>query len=708
MRVLSRSIVVSVVLMIGMLVGAPTRADDYLRPGAEAGFTTLDPFDYKFLVRDGETVKKVVSFTTTQARIFTSFQPADTNPDTAPLFVMLNGGPGAATTANLFANNTAPYTLNLQAVNSDPAGFKANPSSWTAMGNLLYIDPPQTGFSYNISKRVFQGTLHTASMVELWDEYWDRGNFNPFIDADQVLRVLLGFLDSHPQYRDAPVVFVAESYGGVRVSLMLNMLLFSDSYDDGGSAFFRDPDLANAVRRHFGTTEAPAPVEVAAQFSRQVLIQPQLSSYQSPVQGRMYWDEKPPTVIDWIAEDAGDAGGYTRSEWFCRTHKPFQTDKNVCTIMEYVPSWDRDRYDYAQPKNYSDLQDDYVNRAMRRIPVLTAMLGVDPDSIPELKPAARKYAYHTMGWPLFGHDQWPSRDKDTLVGKFGTLRSPDAYYLSWNQDVYLASTINLHSYVREHLPLSPDNDPIFGDIFLANLAYVKTFLTNAARDLVVYSPALPVALSRHTDVVDQVSVALGDHSGTPGRVDVTFKDGTVAHINYPAYPDSGHAVAATAPGDLRDDVESWMSLPTLPLITDPQRGTAYWSIPPGVRKSLRQARIGMEPIKPARARGSVVSLPATLSTTSVIGSRGGMQLTHRGARLNLTRLAVDLSRERATARLVTRGKTKYVALEVERGAGEDAALQLAPGQSKRLNKALGQKVFSPRSPLGDVRFTAGS
>ena len=48
---------------------------------------------------------------TTAARIFYSFVPAKKNSEQKPVFVFLNGGPGAATSTALCTWGTGPYTL---------------------------------------------------------------------------------------------------------------------------------------------------------------------------------------------------------------------------------------------------------------------------------------------------------------------------------------------------------------------------------------------------------------------------------------------------------------------------------------------------------------------------------------------------------------------------------------------------------------------
>ena len=552
---------ISVVLAV-MVAGA-SNAPVYaavgadLRPGAEAAFVQLDPIDYEFVVRKGgEDI--TVPFTTTTSRLFYTLQPAEVNAETAPLFVFLNGGPGAATTANFFANNTAPYTLNRAAVGNDPAGVVKNPNSWTTIANLLYIDPSQSGFSYSVSDQVFADPEYGSILQQLWQEYWARGNLNPFIDADQILRVILTFLKTHPEFANREVVMVGESYGGVRVSTILHLLMNSGIYDERGSSFFHDPELAALIREHFGSGQYPPTAEaVSEQFDRQILVQPQLSSYQDDEQGKLYWDKKD-SIIDQVAEAANSHHGFTRSWVRCAAHIPPMMSKSTCPTMVYLPQFNRDRYDYAMPADYSDKQDAYTNKSMRNVSILRTMLGVEPSAIKGLPKAERGSAYHTMGLPAVGDDERPTNDKNTLAGLFATLDAPDSYYVAWNQYAYLAATQNFGSYTRDNLPLSADKSPLYGTMFLQNLRHVQTFLTDAKRDLVIFSEALPKALGRYSDVVKDVT-ATEQTPAAQGRVVVTWKDSTSTAITWPIYEKAGHAVAMTMADKLLGDVASWMS-----------------------------------------------------------------------------------------------------------------------------------------------------
>ncbi len=575
------------------------------KPTNEAAFVTVGPIDYSFH-------KSFVAFTrdyrysTTPARLFTTFQPADgtgVDPRTAPVFVMLNGGPGAATTANLFANNTAKMTVNADAVGPGGPGYAVNPNSWTAFANLLYIDPPQTGFSYNINPAAANDD------VERIQEYLFRGNFNSFIDADQVLRVVLGFLDSHPDLRDNPVVLVGESYGGTRVSTMLNLLLFSDRYDRNGPSFFRDPELVSLIRAHFallsdGPVDGAAltPAIVARQFGRQILIQPQLTSYQTDVQSTMFWAAKP-SVIDQVAIDANWLGGFTRDKAVCTF--PLNYNLGACALMKYVAQWDRDRYNWKKPGDWTDNQEALGSAQFDALGKLNAILGVDASTIKGLASGERIGAYHLLSGLLGvtpdgiagGPDAVEAPDQgqamrialadgfvpgpyyeallaaqratdaevaasvdphESLETAFGPLGRYDRYYMAWNPEVYLAFAYNVLAPEYRYLPINADNDPTYGEMFLENARHVDTFLTDAEYDLVIYSPAMPTALARHSTTVQGVDRTRATGSGS-GTFQITYRDGQRASIYYPYYADSGHAVAASQPEQLNSDIRVWLA-----------------------------------------------------------------------------------------------------------------------------------------------------
>ena len=220
---------------------------------AEAGFIPVEGSVSYLQV--GSYFNRVV-LRTSPARIWYTFQPADEDPESRPLFVFFNGGPGGATSCGLFAASTARTAVVRDEVTGD-AALVLNPDSWTRAGNLLHIDSRTAGFSYSL-------------MDEPGDEVrrgreFDAQNYNPFVDGADFVRVLLTFLADHPSIRSNRIVLVPESYGGIRTTVMLNLLLYHGRYADGGSVY-QDPGLVAAIRAHCdavfpsyaGTTVPPA------------------------------------------------------------------------------------------------------------------------------------------------------------------------------------------------------------------------------------------------------------------------------------------------------------------------------------------------------------------------------------------------------------------------------------------------------------------
>jgi len=211
---------------------------------AEAGFFELEPVCPRF-----EGKERCVE----AARLFYVFQPADEAPAEKPLALLFNGGPNFATTAGLFAHNTARMTL-------VDGSAKPNVNSWTKLFNLLYVDARHAGFSYARAIEPSAATVPSADFV-------------PELDAADVARVLLRFLARHPALRHGPVVVVAESYGGVRAAALLDLLLHHETLSEEDARHF-DPALAASIERHFAPTNQVDEATVVAQFGHLVLIQP--------------------------------------------------------------------------------------------------------------------------------------------------------------------------------------------------------------------------------------------------------------------------------------------------------------------------------------------------------------------------------------------------------------------------------------------------
>ncbi len=649
-------------------------ASAFIKLQPEAGYIVLKDIEYTL----NKNFDPPFIVLTTQQNIFYSFFPADDDSDIKPLFVMLNGGPGAATVANLFAMNTAPYTLDRERVcgkntNGCDIGFAENKYSWTSMGNLLYIDAPNTGFSYLVAKN-HNGATRLADFMG--------GNFNPFIDADQVVRVILRFLAQHEEIQANEVILVGESYGGTRVSTMLNMLLFSQRYAEDGTSVFRDQGLVDEIADHFKAVDARkekgkkgdsnstrpidtnstdslgleymlTPERVAEQFGRQILIQPSLTGrYQDEVQGKMYYDKSPyhDTVIKDIALETHrkfptSIFDHFWAKKFCAPVPPVGSNSN-CVLMYYMPkSFKRDGYNYIKTKTWSDDLEAFASRSLRNYEVLKTILKYDPKDIPLMHASARKYAFKSIdnykpvassgqqknaGAAKTQNTSLPAKTGDeaesgeatadalnlqealvgaygpelsekilkmkgtlsprflsmvqedqnltaleaglgklpgeTLEEKFGKLNKCDTYMDPMNSEIYLAFLLSSGIWKFD---LNADMSHRYGDMFLENVQVVKTFLTDARQDLVIYSRAIPEALKKHNKVVRTVSRTRGtDHK--PGDFSIVYKDGVYkkslakpklkVDLYYPYYSTSGHSVSSEQPDKLLKDVKEWLSL----------------------------------------------------------------------------------------------------------------------------------------------------
>jgi hypothetical protein len=298
-----------------------------LATAAEAGF---------FEIAGGDYVSEGQARVSPGQRIWYSFHPATTTPESKPLAVFFNGGPGSATSAVLFSFNTGPWTLDPAATGS--AQIVANPNNWAQFANLLHIDASGTGFSYPIA---LDGGAQPSVGIDL-----DR-------DAAAVLRVVIRFLDRHIPLQSNPVILVGESYGGTRAALMLNHI-FNYQLLTIAIAAYQDAALYQDLLRHFAAvfpqqdSRKLTPQQIAVQFGTQVLIEP-------VVAGQNQWSLNNP-------------------------------DTSVC-----VPN-----YDYIQCDEPAGWNDQVVQVAcdhLTTIATLRQALGVDPTTIDWLHASARTRAY---------------------------------------------------------------------------------------------------------------------------------------------------------------------------------------------------------------------------------------------------------------------------------------------------------------------------
>ena len=292
----------------------------------ESGFIALESVDY--------ILKNYDYNTTGKAMMWYNFQPANENPEEKPLFVFYNGGPGSAS-AIVFLYNTAQRTAD-QAFSED--SFAENASSWTQLGNLLYVDARQTGFSY--------GILDDPSDSLARSGYFGTSNFNVFVDAADFIRVILRFMKSHPAIKSNPVILAGESYGGTRSTAILNVLLNVADYAEKNRQFY-DEALFNEIADHFKEIDPsvdgmPSKDVVAKQFGRQILIQPLVAGQeQFDAEGELLEAEGSPLYT--IEEETGFTFNKCGSNNNCSKHN---------NALYYVQRAGRDYYSYRRPYNW--------------------------------------------------------------------------------------------------------------------------------------------------------------------------------------------------------------------------------------------------------------------------------------------------------------------------------------------------------------------
>ena len=539
----------------------------------EAGFCFLEEIDFYFHTNS---YFNRLALRSSQARIWRVYQPADNDPVSKPIFVFFNGGPGGATSAGLFSANTCRNAVSVDPQTGE-GSIIINPHSWTRIGNLLHIDARTAGFSYSLMDNPQDDSLRQAE--------WDAQNYNCFIDGADFVRVLLRFLADHPPLQQNPVVLVVESYGGIRSNVMLHLLLFYQDYANG-NAIYQDPALVQEIQNHYNTIfpeyagQTVPPSVIAQQFSHQILIQPAVTrNFQRLVAVEML--EAPGSILDDLAEETSEPYiRYKDQPWAKENPTPYNIMNNIYDYLEHIG---RDPYFYPLPDGFLMGYFDTAADVLTQYESLSLMTGVDAVGIPELHASARQRAYKIkfledytslMSFSaLMGpapkasniHSFLFPNAEDDMTSVFGALQPWDRYFLDLNYDVNTAFALNRT--VMESYDVQYQYSELYGEMFLENVAFVETFITNAAYDIVVYCPSQPDALSNHTSKHKGTTHhAVGPHQAErPGQILLDYKPGSVPGSNvmtrtirFPRYTNSGHAVTMTEPGEILDDVISWL------------------------------------------------------------------------------------------------------------------------------------------------------
>ena len=502
----------------------------------ESGFIDLEETNYTLDRQNNKSGR---------AEMWYYFQPADENPQDKPLFVFYNGGPGSSS-ALLFLYNTSKKTADQAFAGGGAADNKWN---WNQLGNLLYVDARMTGFSY--------GIVDDPTNSRTRSNYFSTSNFNVFVDAADFIRVILRFLENHPKIKSNPVVLAGESYGGTRTTAVMNILLNVADYAQKNRTFY-DAALFEEIAQHFRDIDPtisgmPSTEAVAKQFGRQIMIQP-LAMGQQQLDAIVEVLEKSGSPLYEIQQETGKQ---YRSCKNCDKHN---------NVLNYVKNAGRDIYSYRREYNWLFDYTDYGIAKITQFPMFKQFIMNDPTKIENLYAVNRTGAFRygsTIGISrntvdLDKSNSLPESAKFVLRARieqrslhplstgdfesvFGTLPSYDEYYLDTNSTVlstfYNAST-------------TPESD-VNGEMFLENIKAVKTFITNAEEDIILYAKATPEAAKKFSSVS---SVETGDESFT-----VYFKDGQSVIVTFPFYPESSHSVSVNQPEKFFNDVKDWMN-----------------------------------------------------------------------------------------------------------------------------------------------------
>jgi hypothetical protein len=404
-------------------------------------------------------------------------------------------------------------------------------------------------------------------------------NFNAPLDAADFVRVVLRFLAAHPQIRANPVVLAGESYGGVRATMMLELLLAYEAHA-GDTVAYQDDALVAEIQAHFDAAfpemagQSFAPEQIAQQFSHQILVQPFfLGAGQYAHTGELF--DQPGSVIFDIAADTG------QTFVPCSAQGPgCDPYANALGFVESVAG--RDRFAYPYPYDWLFGRIDSLGPKLSTVALAAELFGADLLAVDLLYADARAQAYRVptfapapppeLGFvhpaalllrrePSFSGGPALPLDGD-FPATFGQLQSWDTYYLPSNY-VVLETFYGETAANFDIDPYSPTN----ASAFLRNAVYVKTFITNAAYDLAIWGPAIPPTLADFDDVVvgvahDQLGPARAER---PGQIVLDYAEGAFGlgpgesrTIRFPFYAEASHTVTLNQPAELLADVGQWL------------------------------------------------------------------------------------------------------------------------------------------------------
>ena len=481
----------------------PERDESNLdEPVDRAGFIELAPRAYV------DPLRAPNGATTTATRLFYRFIAADEDAKNKPVLVFFNGGPGF-TSMLLYTFGTGPLSLDSEAPDAPP---HENAASFSSLGNLLYIDARHTGFSYGVASDPSDADERALA--------FDISSFGPAADAADFVQVVLRVLAEQPALQNNRVVLVGESYGGLRASLMLNILLYGQHV----FSFLQDDSVTAERDAHYAQVFAGVPSSLygpelfSLQFGWQVLIEPfVLSTYQQKQEEQL---REP--LEERMAAEHGVSVPELRS--------------NYC------------QDDLRQLLAECDAIPDAITAALLEPTAFEAWMGARPEDVPGLPAAQRQGAFRLSEVPGTA-----ALDPAAFTARAGQLPEWDRYFSPQRGGRVVGGKPFNRS---DALP------------FLFALRYVHTLVTNAAFDSTVIGEALVPALQDMRVEFPYVSNAEyvdGSLDEPSERIRIEFGTQEMwppageRTIYFPRYENSGHAVTMTEGAKLRSDVAEFLS-----------------------------------------------------------------------------------------------------------------------------------------------------
>jgi len=474
-------------------------------PTNDVGFIEIEPHTYDDVILNSKGVKS------TRTRLFYRLLVADSDAKSKPVFVFFNGGPGY-TSMLLLSFGTGRLTLNADAPNDAPI---ANPSSFTALGSVLYIDARHCGFSYGVADDPSDSVERAAA--------FDQASFNPSVDAADFIRSLLRVLKKQPALVNNQVVLVGESYGGTRANLMLELLLHQPN------SFYTDLELTSEIAAHYQDVFVGIPPNefsselFAKQFGWQVLIQPL-------------------------------AVGAVQSKEVSLRRKAIEMKMATALGIDGATLTANCLNNRSKTQAWCDAIDPAFVRSLLDPDSFTHWMGVAPEDVDALAASRRTGGFR------FASTTPPVAEPAAWIARVGQVPAWDRYF-------------NL--YTGEHIPSGFDllfGTAVYGYAFARSVRAANTLITNAAFDAnlpeEVLVPSLRKFIEQYPGFAGTLSGA--DYAGTDPdapseRIRLSFHAsaelGPAAEriVYFPSYASSGHMVTVTEPAKFRSDVSVFLS-----------------------------------------------------------------------------------------------------------------------------------------------------